>query len=238
MDPVGIDLYPGDGAKDLKAYVAAGPPWCFAVFKLTEGLDYEYSSWARKQRQAFINSPRFGRDLFDGFYHYLTFHQDGRAQAERFWLYMEDIGGERAGTLWAMVDVERGGQRIADPGRALVEDRTSAFAERYYQLSGRRATLYGGELLRATGVRSLLGCGRSAIALYGARLPSEIIERTGTNLKQLLLWQYRGTERQSSGPAGYPLTAPGCGEVDISAMVLPGGLEGMKAGLWSEAQPE
>lgn len=235
IDPLFVDLYPGDGVKDAVAFIAAGPPWSGWILKLTQGLDYEYSFWAKRQRRPFITHERYGHDLFDGFYHYLTFHQDGAAQAERFWIFMDQIGGERSGTLWAMVDVERGGQRIQNPGRALIEDRTQAFAERYEKLSGRKATLYGGELLRAAGVRSLLGCGRSAIALYGSRLPRDIIERTGTDLDHLMLWQYRGTEPTTVGPVGYPMSAPGCGAVDISAMVLPGGLAALRSGLWVEA---
>lgn len=235
IDPLMVDVYPGDGQKDWRTYIAAGPPWHGAIFKLTQGLDYEYSAWAGRQRALFTSNKRYGSDLFDGFYHYLTFHQDGAEQANRFWAYMLTIGGEKIGTLWAMVDVERGGQRIANPGRALVEDRVGAFAARYQELSGRQATLYGGELLRATGIRTLLGCGRSAIALYGPRLPNEIVERTGTSLAHLMLWQYRGTEPGGVGPSGYPMIAPGCSVVDISAMVLPGGLSGMRARLWAKS---
>jgi GH25 family lysozyme M1 (1,4-beta-N-acetylmuramidase) len=227
VDPLFVDVYPGDGDKDWPAFIEAGPPWHGAIFKLTQGLDYVYLSWAARQRDAFISSPRYGFDLWDGYYHYLTLHQDGAAQAERFWLYMGKLGGELSGTLPAMVDVERGGQRIMSPSRAQVEDTTRAFAARYQQLSGREATLYGGELLRSVGVRDRLGCGRSAIALYGPRLPSAVIQRTGTDLAHLMLWQYCG-DGEGYLP-GYPHEAPGCGRVDISAMVLPGGLDAMRS---------
>lgn len=239
-DPLFVDVYPGDGPKDWHAYIQAGPPWHGAIFKLTQGLDYAYTTWAQVQRAPFVVHERYGHDLFDGLYHYLTFHQDGSTQAERFWLHVERIGGESAGTLWAMVDVERGGQRIANPSRALVEDRTRAFAERYHKLSGRQPTLYGGELLRSVGVTDLLGCGRSAVALYGPRLDAghgtiDFLRRTGTDLEHLMLWQYRGTEPQQDGPAGYPMSAPGCGVVDISALTLPGGLDALRSTLWAEA---
>lgn len=241
IDPLFVDCYPGDGTKDWNAFIAAGSPWHGSIFKLTQGLDYEYSSWARLQRMSFTRHARYSVDLFDGFYHYLTFHQEGDVQAERFWLYMERIGGERAGTLWAMVDVERGGQRIPNPSRQQVVDRTEAFAERYRVLSGRGATLYGGELLRSVEVGGRLGCDRSAVALYGAELHGAgettvaFLRRTGTDLEHLLLWQYCGDG--SAQLAGYPREAPGCGKVDISVLTLPGGLETIRRTLWAEAPP-
>lgn len=237
-DALFVDCYPGDGPKDWAAYIAAGPPWHGAIFKLTQGLDYDYSTWARRQRAPFVASPRYGRDLFDGFYHYLTLHQDGGLQAERFWQHMQLVGGELAGTLWAMVDVERGGQRVVSPSRAVVEDTTRAFAERYHALSGRLPTLYGGELLRSVGVTDLLGCGRSAVALYADHLGAlgesteSFLKRTGTDLDHLLLWQYAG-----DGVAhlpGYPSSAPGCGRVDISVLTWPVGIDALRSGLWAE----
>jgi GH25 family lysozyme M1 (1,4-beta-N-acetylmuramidase) len=236
IDPLIVDVYPGDGHKDWRAFAAAGAPWTGVDFKATEGLRYRYDAWLHAERAAFIEAAgdRYGVDLFDGAYHYLTLDEDGAAQAELFVRVVELASGERAGTLWGMVDVERGGQRVRDPSRALVEDRTRAFAARYHQLTGRTATLYGGELLRSVGVTDRLGCGRSAIALYGARLPADTITRTGTDVEHLLLWQYIGADERTAWPVGYPTTAPGCGRVDISAMVLPGGIEAMRAALWAE----
>ncbi len=47
-----------------------------------------------------------------------------------------------------------------------------------------------------------------------------------------MLWQYRGTDPQSVGPAGYPMRVPGANDyVDISAVTLPGGLESLRAEL-------
>lgn len=231
-DPLIVDCYPGDGPKDWNAFIAAGPPWHGAIFKLTQGLDYEYSSWAMRQRAPFLASPRYGTSLWDGFYHYLTLHQDGAAQADRFWAFMERIGGEKVGTLWAMCDLERGGQRIQNPTKQQVEDVATSFALRYRKLSGRDATLYGGELLRSVGVRTRLGFGRSAIALYGPTLPARVIQQTGTDLEHLMLWQYDGDGLAAL--KGYPREAPGCGRVDISALVLPGGLEKLRRTLWAE----
>jgi hypothetical protein len=244
-DPLFVDLYPLDGPKDWNAFIAAGPPWHGAVFKLSQGLRYEYSAWALDQRKPFLHHARYGRDLFDGFYHYLDIGADGAAQAQRFCQLMETIGGEHQGTLWGMVDVERGGQRVPlTPQR--VRDCVTSFAEEYFRLTGRRATLYGGELLRAirgTGSPSLdlMGCGRSWVALYGPQLhgkgesTSQFLARTGTDLQHLMAWQYdAGDDEVALEPAGYPNVAPGCGKIDISALVMPGGLNTLRARLWAE----
>lgn len=227
-DPLFVDCYPLDGRKDWSAFIAAGPPWHGAVFKLTQGTRFEYAAWAAAQRAPFLASSRYGVDLFDGFYHYLTLDEDGAAQAEWFWKQMLAIGGELPGTLWAMVDVERGGQRSI-PTKARFDACVGAFCGRYKALSGREATLYGGELLRAMGEHSRMGAGRSAIALYNATLPADVVARTGTDLDHLLFWQYDG-DGEAYLP-DYPKTAPGCGKIDISVLTLPGGLDAMRAAL-------
>ena len=238
VDPLFVDVYQGDGKKDWRAFAAAGPPWFGAVFKATQG-NYYRPPWYAEERKAFLDAAgdKLGTTLFEGAYHYLDFQIDGAAQAEYFVRAVGLAGGEKAGTLWGMVDVERGGQRVTQFTRALVEDCTNAFAARYQQLTGRSATLYGGELLREVGVTGRLGCGRSSIALYGATLPHDVVTRTGTDLEHLLLWQYAGTDPQdpTRSLAGYPLVAPGCGRVDISVLTLPGGLDKTRSLLWAEA---
>lgn len=240
--PLFVDVYPGDRRCDWAAFCAAGPPWSGAIFKASQGTKFSYLEWLTHNRNQLRDAAgdRFGVDMFDGCYHYLDLAADGAAQADFFVKNVEASGGERIGTLWGMVDVERGGQSIKEPSRALVEDRTRSFAARYRQLTGRAATLYGGELLRSVGVRDRLGCERSAIALYSAELhgPNEstaqLLARTGTNLEHLLFWQYTGADSATPSPAGYPTLAPGCGKVDISALTLPGGIEGVRRGLWAE----
>lgn len=239
IDPLIIDLYPRDAPVDYDAFCAAGHPWSGVVFKASQGTRYRYDEWIKAQRNAFIAAvarhPRaYGELMFDGFYHYLDLSVPGTAQADLFCRVVDGAGGEKIGTLWGMVDVERGGQAIKDPSRALVEDCTRGFADRYHQLTGRTATLYGGELLRSVGVTDRLGCGRSAIALYNSTLPADIVRRTGTDLDHLMLWQYQGTEAPS-GPAGYPRAVPGSSAlVDVSAIVLPGGLSALRSQLWAE----
>lgn len=231
-DPLFVDCYPLDGRKDWAAFIAAGPPWHGAIFKLTQGTRFEYAAWAKLQRTLFLASSRYGIDLFDGYYHYLTLDEDGALQAEWFWKAELAIGGEQRGTLWGMVDVERGGQR-AIPTKARFDAGVGAFNRRYRELSGRDATLYGGELLRAMGEHDRMGAGRSAIALYNATLPADVVARTGADYAHLLFWQYDGDGEEYL--PHYPKEAPGCGKIDISAMVLPGGLDALRAALAAPA---
>lgn len=238
-DPLIIDVYPGDHRVDWAAYVADGLPWCGAIFKASQGARYNYLEWLTHNRNQLRDAAgeRFGVTMFDGMYHYLDLSISGTRQADYFWAVVEQSGGERAGTLPAMVDVERAGQAIYDPSRAQVEDCTRAFAERYTVLSGgREPTLYGGELLRSVGVQNRIGCGRSAVACYASRLGApgvtteQFLARTGTDLEHTMLWQYCGTDAAEDGPVGYPLRAPGCvGPVDISAVILPGGIDALRA---------
>lgn len=235
--PLLIDLYPGDHRVDWGAYVAAGQPWCGAIFKASQGIRYSYLEWLTHNRNQLRDAggPRLGIDLFDGMYHYLDLGVSGERQADYFWSNVEQSGGERDWTLPAMVDVERGGQGVKNPSKAQVEDCTRHFADRYHVLSGRAPTLYGGELLRSIGVDNRLGCAYSAVALYGPRLASRgestasFLARTGTDLDHTMLWQYRGTESQTDGPPGYPMSAPGTPyAIDINAVILPGGLAALR----------
>lgn len=236
-----VDVYALDKPIDWAAFVRS--PFSGAIFKLSQGLHYESAWWAYQQRRELWRSDRYGVDLFDGFYHYLEIGVDGVKQADWFWSLMARIGGEKLGTLWAMLDVERGGQHVElSPQR--VADVTGAWATRYEQLSGRKATLYGGELLRAIKAPGLFGCGRSAVALYADELHGrgestvEFLERTGTSLEHLMLWQYCSTEAPT-GPAGWPRKVPGGGDAnyDISALVMPGGIAALRSQLWAEAPP-
>lgn len=239
IDPLIVDTYVGD-KKDseirpaVEALINAGPPWHGLVHKLTQGTYHDESARVLMFRDAITSHARYGVDFWDGYYHFLDLNQDGAEQADFFWARMEKIGGEKAGTLWPMVDVERGGQRRI-PNASDVFDCVRAFADRVTALGGRKPTLYAGELLRSLGIHhvgqapELLGCGRSAIALYAGTLPGSVVVNTGTDYPHLFLWQYDGDGE--SYLQGYPATAPGFGKIDISAMVLPGGLDAMRSQL-------
>jgi GH25 family lysozyme M1 (1,4-beta-N-acetylmuramidase) len=237
LDPLFVDLYVGDGRKDYRAFCAAGYPWTGVIWKASQGARYRYDDYVATERKNFLAAAgdRYGVDAFDGFYDFLDLAKPGAEQADFFLRAVESVGGEKLGTLWGMVDVERGGQSVKNPSKAQVEDRTREWVERYLQLTGRYPTVYGGELLRSVGVTDRLGAGRSALAVYDDHMVATLVTKTGTDLAHLLLWQYRGTDLQKVGPSGYPMTAPGCGVVDICAMVLPGGLDAMRSGLWAEA---
>ena len=79
------------------------------------------------------------------------------------------------------------------------------------------------------------------MALYGSKLhgrgesTSEFLRRTGTDIAHTMLWQYTAAEGKATGPLGYPTEAPGIGRCDISALVLPGGLQALRSQLWAEA---
>jgi hypothetical protein len=231
IDPLFVDTYVGDRLGDVKALMDAGPPWHGFIHKLTQGTYHDEADRAIYYRKQMLNHPRYGVDFWEGYYHFIDLNQDAVDQADMFWLTMARIGGEKAGTLWAMVDVERGGQR-AVPSRQQVFDWVGSWARRYEQLSGRKSTLYGGELLRGLGIHAagapinLLGCGRNAIALYGAKLTVGVIEATGTDPAHLLMWQYDGDGEAYL--AGYPRSAPGFGPIDISVLTLPGGLPALR----------
>jgi hypothetical protein len=232
-----IDVYPGDHRLDVAAFVAAGPPWAGVIAKVSQGTRYRYDGWLSDlmARYRVAAAERYGVDLFDGFYAYLDLAAAGAPQIDYALNAIAMTGGDGVGTLPLMIDVERGGQLHRDKiSRAQVEDVVRAAAARYHALTGREATLYGGELLRSCGVTDRLGCGRSAVALYGPRLDAghgtaDLLRRTGTDLDHLMMWQYRGTSPQALGPVGYPMSAPGIGDVDISAVTLPGGLDALRS---------
>ena len=236
--PLLIDLYPGDRHLDCAAYVAAGPPWAGIIAKCSQGTRYRYDAWLRDLLARFrvAAAERYGVDLFDGCYAYLDLGAPGAPQVDYAMAAIAVAGGDGVGSLPLMLDVERGGQAHPDAiSLAQVEDVVRAAAERYHALTGRQATLYGGELLRAVGVTDRLGCGRSAVALYGPRLDvghgtADLLRRTGTDLDHLALWQYAAADgAPTTPPPGYPSEAPGIGRVDISAVTLSGGLGALRA---------
>lgn len=228
VDPLIVDAYVGDGPKDWRALAAAGPPWHGAVIKATQGTYYDGGRWFAENWSALELVGRDRDDWYRGAYHYLDARLDGREQAEYFLRVVDRAGGWQTGDLWPMVDVERAGQRADINGWRVVEVACS-FSRAIVDRLGRMPTLYGGSWLAELGITSRMGCGRLAVARYTPTLPSSVYERIGWAREQLMLWQYCG-----DGLAllpGYPTSAPGCGKVDISALVLPGGIEALRAAL-------
>ena len=234
IEPLWVDTYAGDKLGSVTTLMDAGPPWHGFTHKLTQGTYHDECERVMQYRPTILHDVRYARDFWEGYYCFLDLNQDAVEQADFFWAMMTKIGGERAGTIWAMVDVERGGQRSI-PSKQQVFDGVTAWANRYTQLSGKLPTLYGGELLRSLGIHEpgapieLLGCGRNAIALYGAVLPEQVVVETGTDEAHLFQWQYDGDGEAYL--AGYPREAPGFGPIDISVLTLAGGLDGLRAAL-------
>lgn len=229
-DPLIVDVYAGDGAKDWHALAAAGAPWHGVILKATQGLYYNGGSWFapnwRTVRDA--GSTRYGYDWFRGAYHYLDVRLPGAAQADYLLDTVARAGGWGHGDLWPMVDVERAGQRPTASAQQVI-DCVQAFVDRVKQALGRETMLYGGSWLADLGITSKMGCARLAIARYTPTLPTYVYERIGWGRESVALWQYSG-----DGVAylqGYPNEAPGCGKVDISALVLPGGLDALRSDL-------
>ena len=156
---------------------------------------------------------------------YLDIRLGGAAQADYFLRAVERAGGWSAGDLFPMVDVERAGQREGI-GAAQIIDCVSAFVEQVRRASGRNTMLYGGSYLAELGITQRMGATWLAIARYTPTLPTMVVTRIGWDLTSLALWQYCGDG--VAGLPGYPQQAPGCGKVDISALVLPGGIPALR----------
>ena len=234
IDPLIVDAYQLDGAKDWKALAAAGLPWIGARLKATQGTYYSAPSWFPGQlaELAMVATERNGVDWFFGAYHYLDIALDGEAQADFFLRQLSPVFMAKwdvPGLLPAMVDVERGGQRAPTLTRSRVEDVTNTFAARVLAVTGRAPTLYGGELLASLGITSHMGCSRLSIARYAPTLPHDVVTRIGWDAPDE--WQFCG-DGEAYLP-GYPTTAPGCGKIDISVLTSPGGVAAFAAALKS-----
>jgi GH25 family lysozyme M1 (1,4-beta-N-acetylmuramidase) len=223
IDPLIVDVYQNDGPKDWQALAAVGPPWHGAILKATQGTYYDGAAWFDSNWRAVsaAGGARYGVDWFRGAYHYLDIRIDGAAQADFFLKAVARAGGWDAGDLWPMVDVERAGQR-GEINAARIIDCVTAFVERVRDSTGRDTMLYGGSFLAEQGITERMGAKWLAIARYTPTLPSMVITRIGWDLASLALWQYCGDGVAEL--SGYPREAPGCGKVDISALVLPGGI--------------
>ena len=235
-DPLIVDVYPGDGHKDWRALAAAGPPGHGVLLKATQGTYYHDATWFganwRELREA--GGARYGVDWFRGAYHYLDVRLGGTPQARYFLDSIERAGGWDHGDLWPMVDIERAGQR-ADTDAARVVDCVEAFTQLVTRETKRDVLLYGGSWLAELGIRSRMGARWLAVARYTPTLPPLTVTRIGWDLANLALWQYCGDGQAAL--AGYPREAPGCGRVDISALVLPGGIEALRKQLPAENAP-
>jgi GH25 family lysozyme M1 (1,4-beta-N-acetylmuramidase) len=231
-DSLIVDAYEGDGRKDWAALAAAGDPWRGAILKATQGTYYSGGTWFSGQWRlvdlAGRHANRQASHWIRGAYHYLDLRQDAVAQADHFLAVLTRAGGARPFDVLA-VDVERAGQRENISG-AQVVDRVSAFARRVKDRTGKWLLLYGGSYLAELGIVDRMGCKYLWTARYTETLPAVTYTRIGWDLASLAMWQYAGVAGNGHVEAklkGYPTTAPGCGAIDISAVVLPGGTDAL-----------
>lgn len=230
VDPLIVDCYQGDGPKDWVALAAAGPPWHGVILKATQGTYYRDTAWLAPNWRAVraAAGARYGVDWFRGAYHYLDARESGTAQADAFLAAIDYAGGWGPGDLWPMVDVERAGQREVTSSQQVIEC-VEAFVARVRRATGRETILYGGSWLAELAITAHMGCRWLAIARYTPTLPTYVYQRIGWDRASLALWQYCGDG--VANLAGYPRLAPGCGKIDISALVLPGGLDALRGTL-------
>lgn len=235
--PLFVDVFSGDlrGKPDWEHLVALGVPWHGAIVKATEGTACN-TAWFAHQWAAirYAAGPRYGDTFFRGAYHFLRFGQDGTKQADFYLRTVDAAGGWDRGDLWPIVDVELGGpnhpNQVATAQRII--DVTSRFAELVRVATGRAVMLYGNGAMRDKAIRDRMGCDWLWLPRYTATLPAEMYERAGWTQDRLVAWQYSGDGEAKLD--GYPKSPPGFGEVDVSALVHPGGLEWLKSQLWAE----
>lgn len=224
-----VDLYRADdrGAPDWSG-VTADVRYVGAILKATEGTAYPtawfVAEWPRLRAAA---GARFGATFFRGAYHYLSFGDDGAAQADYFLATVDKAGGWDAADLVPIVDVERGGasspNQRADAARVI--EVTSAYVARVAAVTGQPVMLYGRGAMRDLGIRSRMGAQYLWNPGYTAALPAT--EAIGWPSDEVVLWQYTdGTHNATR----YPTEAPGLGAVDAS-VYLPGDLVTLAATL-------
>jgi len=232
MDPLIVDVYEGDGAKNWNALASAGAPWSGAIIKATQGTYYSGGTWFGGQwRLVELAGAHSARtDWLRGAYHYIDVVQSPDAQAEFFLKALARAGGFGPRDVF-VVDVERAGQRTSVTARQVI-DCVSRFVERIRQLTGKWVMLYGGSWLYDLGITDRMGCRWLYIARYTETLPAQVYQRIGWDLASLALWQYCGLSgggKVDSLLHGYPSTTP-IGPMDISALVLKGGASALIAG--------
>jgi len=231
LQPLICDRYAPDGPVDPHVLMD-DPRFVGLCLKLAQGRNPAYASgaWCRNLFAVAQKHKRWAQDFFGRVYYYFDFGTPGRIQCDYALSLVEQYGLGGPGMLPMMIDVERGGENPATLTKDNVIDVTQTFAERYYERTGKRPTLYAGELPRALGITSKMGCDRLAVARYTPTLPMSCYQSMGW--ETVSEWQYCGTDPQSDEQslAGYPRVAPGCsGLSDISVLVDKDGIDGLRA---------
>jgi GH25 family lysozyme M1 (1,4-beta-N-acetylmuramidase) len=242
IDPLLVDCSPWQTfGPERWADLAADPRFHGVILKATEGVggaagwQARSAAWFARHWPAVGAVRKEGLEFYRGAYHFLRLDSPGAAQADHFLRTIDAAGSWSAPLdLLPVVDVEEGSGNdaiVARRGAGIVSDTTHAFVARVRQVTGREVVLYTGGWLRSLGLRDRLGCAWLWLAAYTATLPAAWYEQLGFTRASLWGWQYCGG--QGADLAGYPHTTP-VGNVDISALTLPGSLAALRAGLWAE----
>ncbi len=242
IQPLFVDLYQKDlnGVPNWNVLEKLGPPWHGAILKATEGT-YYHPPWFKHNwqlvRSVGLTSGRYDTDTSDWFrgaYHFLKFNQDGVKQADFYLAAVEAAGGWDVGDFWPVVDVELGGEKNSNQlaSKQQIVDVTTAFAHRCTEILGRKVVLYGNGAMHERGITDRMGCSYLWPARYTETLPKRVYEDIGWSLETLLLWQFCGDGVAKL--AGYPHEVPGFGKVDISALVIDGGIDWLRSHLFAE----
>lgn len=231
-----VDTYSGAPQPDWAKLVAAGPAWCGAIIKATEGTGFAPAWFGRNWPVVrALAGDRYSVDWFRGAYHFLKFNADGAKQADFYLDMIDNAGGWDLGDFWPVVDVELGGESNSNQSasKQQIIDCTTAFANRCKQRTGRAVMLYGNGAMRDKQINDRMGCDWLWCPRYTATLPKEIYERAGWTTDRLVAWQYAGDG--VGALANYPRSAPGLGvDCDISVLTMPGGIVGLRGQLWAE----
>ena len=232
FEPLFPDVYADDNPCDWSAFAAAGPPWSGAILKATQGTTYSSGEWLKTNWLA-LATAHAGHGTIRGAYHYAQLAQSGKAQALFYLQTVAAAGGFKPGDLWPIVDVESADNTGITAAQA--EDCIGEFAATILAEIGRETMMYGGSLPYDLGITSRMGCSWLWFPRYTATLPANTYERIGWSLDALFGWQYKpaGGSALLETPSGvlYPNDAPGCGNVDMTVLIFPGGLPGLVAAL-------
>lgn len=211
--------------------VAAGPPWCGAILKASEGL-LAHRTWFAPRWKTLGET-----ELIRGAYTFLLVGIDGARQADVYLDAIEWAGGWSRADLWPIVDVELSAANRGATA-AQVERSVEAFVTRVRERTGRDVVLYAGQWLAELGITSRMGCSWLFYPSYTERLDRRAYERIGWTTDRLLLWQYAGADGRGMHARldGYPRETP-VGDADINVLTLQGGLEELQrliAASWAE----
>lgn len=225
MDQLLIDVSPYSAAiikpEAWTRVAQAGEPWAGVVLKAGEGAR-DCGRWVREHAVAVREAK-----IPLGLYWYLRLGEPAEVQAEVFARLMAEV----APSIWPVVDVEEGSGNAAfveQRGPELVRTATEAFVARVRERTGLPSILYTGGWVRGLGLRSLMGCEALWLAAYTEKLSARWYEQDlGCPRERLWAWQYAGFDgrRMLGCLDGYPRTSPVGEQCDISAIVMPDGMQ-------------